>query len=89
MRAHHAGHLGVEAGGSSDQAGDHEGKNHQLEKSHEEFAGVGDDVDGGGFQVIVTQGQASQHTYTHHNKVQYSLSLSPEALSYLTQHLRT
>ena len=31
----HAGHLGVEAGGSSDQAGDHKGKNHQLEKSHE------------------------------------------------------
>ena len=87
----HARHLGVEAGGSSNQAGDHEGKNHQLEKSHEELARVGDDGDGGGFQLIVAESQASQHTYTTDDKVQFPsyFSLRRGSFSYLTQHLRT
>ena len=55
----HAAHLGIEAGRASDETGDHEGKYHQLEKSHEELARVGYQVDGGVSGLIVTESQAA------------------------------
>ena len=61
----HAAHLGIEAGRASDETGDHEGKYHQLEKSHEELARVGYQVDGGVSGLIVTESQAP--TQPDHN----------------------
>ena len=42
----HAAHLSIEACRAGDEAGNDERKYHQLEESHEEFPGVGDEVDG-------------------------------------------
>ena len=37
--------LGVEAGGPGDEAGDHQGQDHQLEQAHEELPRVGEQQD--------------------------------------------
>ena len=64
----HAAHLGIEAGGASDEAGNDERKYHQLEKSHEELARVGYQVDGGGLRLPVAESQASHHADDHSGK---------------------
>lgn len=58
----HSAHLGVEAGRARDQAGNHQGENHQLEEPHEELAGVGDDVDDELAGLIVTKTQTANNS---------------------------
>ena len=58
----HAAHLSIETGRASDETGNDEGKNHQLEKSHEELARVGQQVDGGVSRVPVAESETSHHS---------------------------
>ena len=64
----HAAHLGIETGRASDETGNDEGKNHQLEKSHEELPGVGQQVDGGLSWLVVAESQASHQADDHSGK---------------------
>ena len=64
----HAAHLSVETGRAGDEAGNDQRKYHQLEKSHEELARVGQKVDGGVSWLIVAESQASTQADDHSGK---------------------
>ena len=60
MQGHHPIHLGIEAGSTSDETGDDEGKDN--EGAHEELSGVGEQEDGVLLQFQGEEAKAEDET---------------------------
>lgn len=74
----HSTHLGIEAGAARDQAGNHQGKDHQLEKSHEELPRVVDQGDGLLAGVDRPEGQAQNEAQHHRGECHHQQQIGPQ-----------